>query len=405
VSDALAPVHPDLVVDDRTAVLMAGVPATNRGLLHAIRFSVGDPAAILDLPGSEDTGGAPGTRHRLLIIRDIEMGRARAEARADAVRCPADFTPAGGLSGDRTIATAQATAVCVVRSGATRVIADRSLPLIHVHELEQRGVTVHCDPEMGVVARRAKDAEEVAALRTAQGVTEEAMQLACRLVGRADAAPDGTLLHEGEPLTSERVRAAIDAFLLGRGYESPGSIVAGGTQGSDCHAHGHGPLRTGEPVIIDIFPRDRSTGYNGDCTRTVVHGAVPETVARMHAAVVAAKAAATAATRPGATGEDVHAATLATLHELGFASGLPADDDPADRIAMVHGTGHGIGLDVHEPPLLDRGGPPLVVGDALTIEPGLYGPSVGGIRVEDMVIVTEDGCENLNRLPEGLDWT
>ncbi len=398
VSDALTPVRPDLSVDDRTAVMMAGVPATNRGLLHAIRFSVGDPAAILDLPRP---GGG---RERRLIIRDIEMQRARREARAEAVSCPADFAPAGGLSGDRAIATAQAAAECVARSGATRVIADRSLPLIHAHELTARGIEVLCDPEMGILARRMKDAAEVAALRAAQAVTEEAMEMACRLVARADAGPDGTLIHEGRPLTSERVRAAIDQFLGDRGFESPGAIVAGGPEGADCHAHGHGPLRTGEPVIIDIFPRDRASGYHGDCTRTVVHGAVSPLVARMHAAVVAAKAAATAAARPGATGEAVHAATLAVLGEHGFAAGLPGPEDPPDRIAIVHGTGHGIGLDVHEPPLLDRGGPALVVGDALTIEPGLYGPAVGGIRVEDMVVLTADGCESLNRLPEGLDW-
>ena len=124
----------------------------------------------------------------------------------------------------------------------------------------------------------------------------------------------------------------------------------------------------------------------------------------MHAAIVEAKAAATAATRADVTGEQVHEATLGVIHAHGFASGLPGQKDPPDRIAMTHGTGHGVGLDVHEPPLLDFGGPPLVKGDALTIEPGLYAPAIGGLRVEDMVIVTSSGTENLNTLPEGLTW-
>jgi Xaa-Pro aminopeptidase len=125
----------------------------------------------------------------------------------------------------------------------------------------------------------------------------------------------------------------------------------------------------------------------------------------MHEAVIAAKQAAEAATRAGVSGEHVHAAASDVITRRGYSMGISAgEDDAATRCAMTHGTGHGIGLDVHEPPLLDKNGPELVVGDALTIEPGLYCPAIGGVRVEDMVIVTAHGCENLNLLPMGLDW-
>jgi Xaa-Pro aminopeptidase len=285
------------------------------------------------------------------------------------------------------------------------VIADRSLPLIYADAIRQVGIEVTCDREMGVVDRRSKDEQEIACLREAQRVTEEAIQMACRIVAGARASADGTLTHEGSPLTSERLREAVDVFLLGRGFTNPSSIIACGPEGADCHNLGSGVFRTGQPVIIDIFPRSRATLYNGDCTRTVVHGEISDELLKMHRAVVAAKAAATAATRPGVTGQQVHEATVATIREFGFQVGLPKDTDPDTYCALTHGTGHGIGLDVHEPPLLDRGGPPLVVGDALTIEPGLYCRAIGGIRVEDMVVVTADGCENLNSLPEGLDWS
>jgi Xaa-Pro aminopeptidase len=144
--------------------------------------------------------------------------------------------------------------------------------------------------------------------------------------------------------------------------------------------------------------------YNGDCTRTVVHGEVPDLVARMHGAVVEAKAAAISACTVGATGERVHGVTASVIRAKGFEMGLPAEGAAESYVGMVHGTGHGVGLEVHEPPLLDRGGPALVKGDALTVEPGLYGRTVGGIRVEDMVIVTDDEPLNLNSLHEGLDW-
>jgi Xaa-Pro aminopeptidase len=376
-------------------IVRAGVPATNLALYRAIRFKVGDPAALVLFPKPD------GSSERVLIIRDIEMGRARRDARADSVFCPADFEPVGGLSGDRETATAQALAECIRRRGIAGVCADRSLPLIYAHFLRAAGIAVECDPSLGVLERRSKDSEELAWLREAQRATEGAMKLACETVARAAAAADGTLRLAGEPLTAARLRALIDVHLLEQGYENPEAIVACGAQGSDCHEHGHGVLRTGEPVIVDIFPRNRKTLYNGDMTRTVVHGAVPPLVASMHAAVVAAKRAATAAVRPGATGDGVHLATLGSLRSAGFEPGQPA----LPRVPVIsHGTGHGIGLEVHEPPLLAPKGPELVVGDVLTIEPGLYALEVGGIRVEDMVAVTKDGCENFNSLQEGLDW-
>jgi Xaa-Pro aminopeptidase len=382
-----------------TAIVMAGIPETNASLYRRIRFSVGDPVAYIQLREDDTPGEA------ILILRDIEMQRARQNARADRVGCPADYTPAGGLSGDRETATAQAAAECLRRAGVARVVADRTLPLIFAEMIRQAGIALECDMQLGILERRAKDEQEVAFLREAQQATEGAIEMACRRIATAHVGADGQLVADGQPLTSENMRAAIDHWLLDRGYANPPSIVAGGPIGADCHHLGAGPLRTGQPIIVDIFPRNRATHYYGDCTRTVVHGDVPDELARMHAAVVAAKAAGIAAVRPGTTGEDVHQATAETITRHGFQMGLPGEGAPDSYCAMTHGTGHGVGLDVHESPLLDMKGPELVVGDALTVEPGLYRRDLGGVRVEDMVIVTKDGCENLNRLHEGLDWT
>lgn len=373
--------------------LLAGVPSTNPALYHRLRFSVGDPAALVELPGKS-----------ILILRDIEMGRARRHARADEIACPADFAPAGGLSGDRETATAQAAAECLRRAGVQRVDSDRSLPLIYAHVARAAGIEVVCDPAMGVLERRAKDAQEVEWLQRAQEVTEAAVSMACELIATADARPDGVLIVGGGVLTSERVRLALDLFLLEKEFDNPRAIIAAPPHSGDCHHAGTGTLRTGEPVIVDVFPRDRRTLYWGDCTRTVLHGTPSEAVRKMHAAVVEAKAAATAAVRPGVTSEAVHAATVEVIRRHGFPTGLPPVGAPAEFTSMPHGTGHGVGLEIHEPPLLDAGGPPLVIGDCLTIEPGLYSIAHGGVRVEDMVIVTETGCRTLNRLPEGLSW-
>ncbi|MCP4788073.1 MAG: aminopeptidase P family protein [Fuerstiella sp.] len=369
----------------------------NNTLLWRIRFMVGDPVALLELPTDD------GVRS-VLLLRDIEMQRARQSANVDQVGCPADFTPEGGLSGDRETATAQAAAECLRREGITEVVADRSLPLIFAEFLTRAEIIVQCDTELWVGDRRQKNEEEIEHLRQSQHVTEQAMQFACEMIASAEARSGGVLFRENQPLTSERVRTAVDHFLMDKGFTSPTSIIAGGPNGADCHDIGAGELVTGLPVIIDIFPRSRSTLYWGDCTRTVVHGDIPDEIRKMNETVRKAKAAGVNAVAPGVTGEQVHRATIQVIQNQGFSVGLPDDQAPDSYCAMTHGTGHGVGLDVHEPPLLDMKGPKLLVGDVLTIEPGLYRRDMGGVRVEDMVVVTKDGCINLNTLSEELTW-
>lgn len=379
------------------ARIAAGIPEHHSSLYWRIRFSVCDQVVLLELPTQTGT-------ESVLILRDVEMERARQSARVDRVACPAEFTPAGGLSGDRETANAQAAAECLRRAGVTRVIGDRSLPLIFADFARQAGITVECDPDQWVIERRQKTAEEIELLREAQRTTEQAVEMACRLIACATARQDGVLMHEGAPLTSERVRAAVDHWLLDRDFINPMAIIAGGPGGADCHYMGFGELRTGEPVIVDVFPRNRITRYNGDCTRTVVHGEISDEIKRMHAAVRAAKAAGEKTITVGATGEAVHRATIQALLDAGYAFGLPDEQTPLSYCAMTCGTGHGVGLDVHEPPLLDIKGPGLLAGEVLTVEPGLYRRDLGGVRIEDMVVVTDTTCEILNTLHDGLCW-
>lgn len=380
------------------AKMMAGIPTLNAGLYRTIRFLVGDPAVYIEL---SDGSKKPTST---LILRDIEMERARKHARADHVVCPADFIPATGLSGDRETATAQAAAEFLVRHGIQRVTVDRSLPMIYCEMLRRAGVDAACDLEWGVLERRMKDEQELEFLRAVQATTEQVIEMACSTIANARADAQGILQHEGQSLTSERLQTMIDIWLLERNCTNPGSIVAGGPVGADCHHHGCGPLRSGEPIIVDVFPRCKKSLYNGDCTRTVVHGDIPEEVARMHAAVVAAKHAATQMVRANVSGDRVHQETIAAIENAGYSMGFPPEGAADSFCSMPHGTGHGLGLEVHEPPLLAVGGPELLAGDVVTIEPGLYCKAWGGVRVEDVVVVRQDGCENINRLHEGLRW-
>ncbi|MBC7783991.1 MAG: aminopeptidase P family protein [Burkholderiales bacterium] len=377
--------------------IRAGVPTHNLALYHRIRFTCHDPAVFIELDD--------GTRKRsILIIRNVELNRARQLVKSDKIYCPKDFTPPGGLSGDREIATAQAAIECLRRHAVTRACGDRSLPLLYVSLARESGIEIELDADLGVRERRQKDEQEIGYLRQAQRDTESAIRMACELIASASARADGVLMHEGQPLDSRIVRVLIDTHLMKLGYINDQSIVACGPIGADCHNPGEGLLRTGQPVIVDVFPMNKQTLYHGDCTRMVVHGDVPEVVNRMLAMVSEAKKAAETATRAGATGDAIHHATVAVLKRHGVHIGFAPPDAAKDLIFIPHGTGHGIGLDLKEPPLLDFNGPELLVGDAVTIEPAVYSHAVGGVRLEDLYIVREAGAENLGGLPEGLSW-
>ena len=382
----------------RIGSVIAGVPNQNMALYHRIRFAAGDPAGVLlILEGDRVTRAS-------LVIRDIEVHRASEKAAVDEVFHPAQLVDAGSLSVDREVATAQALRALAERHDLVELRVDRSVPLVYADVLAGGRFAVHCELHRSAAARRQKSAEELESLRAAQAVTERAVARACETVADCSTTSDGRLISGGEVLTAERLQAMLDVWLLEEGYAGSDSIVACGPRAADCHDRGSGPLVTGQTVVLDVFPRSKETRYYGDCTRTVVHGEVPERIAEMHAAVSAAKLAAIAVTRAGVTGEQVHLAAAGEIAAAGFAMGGFEENDPADSAKMTHGTGHGVGLDLHEPPLLVPGGPALVVGDVVTIEPGLYARGLGGVRIEDMVAVTAAGHDNFNTLHEGLDW-
>lgn len=375
--------------------VLAGIAANNATLYHRIRFVAPDSSVILDLADGSS----------VFIVRDIEMDRARQEVRADRICCAADFVPEGGLSGDRDTALAQAAAECLRQSGQTRVTVDRTLPYLYAHFITEAGIAIDYSEDFGVAQRRIKTPEEIERLRHAQKITGDAMTFACQTIAKASADREGILHHDGDILTSERVRAMITAFLIERNFSNvQDSIVVTVPHVADCHHFGTGPLKVDLPVIVDIFPMDNATRYYGDMTRTVVCGEPSDEVRQMHAAVRQAKAAGTNALKAGTTGEAVHKATIAVIEENGYAIVRGDARHDLNVPSMRHGTGHGIGLEVHEPILLDHGGGEISAGEIFTVEPGLYSGKLGGVRVEDMVLVTENGHEVLSPISEELNW-
>ncbi|MBR1835991.1 MAG: M24 family metallopeptidase, partial [Kiritimatiellae bacterium] len=236
--------------------------------------------------------------------------------------------------------------------------------------------------------------EEIRAIRASQAAARAAERALGAAIRRCGTNRRGELVLDGAAFTSERARALVRATLLMRGtMDFEGSIVAGGAQAADPHEQGHGPLRDGELVVADIFPRSLATGYWGDMTRTFHHGRLPPERRRLLKTVAAAQKLGLSLVKPGSTGKAVHEAVAEFFERAGYRGWTGADGTPR---GFFHGLGHGVGLEIHEEPRLSPSGlGTLRPGMVVTVEPGLYYPDVGGARIEDTVLVTETGCEIL----------
>jgi Xaa-Pro aminopeptidase len=328
-----------------------------------------------------------------VLVSGLEYARARADSNADTVRRFADydFQALREEHGDDE-ARRRMVAAFLAEAGVDAVAAPKRFPLETADGLRERGVTVDPDAEDTITTIRATKTEtEIDHVRVTQRANETALAAAEELLAAADA-ENGRLHHDGEVLTAERVKEEIEITLLREGCALEETIVAGGRQGADPHERGSGPLPADEPIVIDVFPRDTETKYHADMTRTFVVGTASEEVRRRHDLTVEAMEAAIEAVEPGVTGESVHDAACDVYERAGYET---LRSNPGAETGFIHSTGHGVGLDVHELPSVAPGGEELKPGHVITIEPGLYDPAVGGMRVEDLVAVTEDGCENL----------
>jgi len=344
-----------------------------------------------------------------ILVSALEFGRAKTDSRADDVSRLADYDYRELASEHGSeAAAARVVAAWLDDLGVDAVATPDRFPLGPADRLRERDVAITPDTDDVVTEIRArKTPAEVEHIRAAQRANEAAMRAAEALlaeaaVGEADPTADGdapdapVLRHDGEVLTSERVKVEIEATLLEHGCGLDETIVACGVDAADPHNRGHGPLRPDEPIVVDIFPRSKSTGYHADTTRTFLVGDPDETVVEWFDHTHEALEAALDAVEPGATGAAVHDAACDVYED----AGLPTlRSDPTTETGFIHSTGHGIGLDVHELPRVAPDGGELRPGHVITIEPGLYDPSVGGVRIEDLVVVTEDGHENLTDHP------
>ena len=279
--------------------------------------------------------------------------------------------------------------------GITRLLVPGNFPFKHAQRLQELGYQLEAGSEPFFERRVVKTEEEVRNIEASQRATEEAVAAAHETL-RAASIKNGQLWLDGEPLTSERIKQLINVKLMERDCIAQHTIVAGGDQACDPHHEGTGPLPANQSIIFDVFPRSGQTRYFADMARTVVRGTPSAELKRLYQTVKDAQEDAITKIRDGADGAKIHQEICDRFEGAGYHTGVTN----GRMQGFFHGTGHGVGLDIHEAPRISKTGSILQEGHVVTVEPGLYYPGLGGIRIEDMVLVTRDGCRNLTKFPK-----
>jgi Xaa-Pro aminopeptidase len=286
--------------------------------------------------------------------------------------------------------------------GITQAIVPESFPLWFADRLRTEGVELTVDGTFFDDRRRVKTNAELAGIRRAQRAAEAGMDAARDLLRRATENGKG-LEVDGEPLTVERVKGAMSQAFAAHGTTADDFIVAPGPQGAVGHDMGSGPISAGVPIVIDIWPRDNESFMFCDMTRTFVIGEVPEDVQRWHALTKEALDRAISEIKDGADGRAIFDGTCEIFEAAGEPTQRTKEAGKTLSDGFFHGLGHGVGLEVHEEPGMGISAKdPLMAGDVVTVEPGLYRQGYGGVRLEDLVLVTKDGAENLTQYPYDL---
>jgi Xaa-Pro aminopeptidase len=366
-------------------LLLVGTASENSDLRYASGFDAVDSVAHLR-----------SAKKNFLIVPMMELSRARREAKQGVcVLTPSDLRV---KKAERSRISSWLIALLRERH-IRRVMVPPSFPIGIALRLRRAGIRLIVAKGAVFPGREVKSAREVACIRDTQKAAAAAMRFAMRKISKTRVDRAGFLVERGRKLTAGGVRRAIDLKLTELDCAARDTIVASGKVSADPHARGDGPIRAGEPIVIDIFPRHKAHGYWGDITRTIVKGKASPELRRMYNAVSAAQKAALREVKEGARLKKIHE----TVHRVFARRGFRTEIKNGHAEGFTHGTGHGVGLDIHEAPSLSPGPGRLKAGNVVTIEPGLYYRKIGGVRLEDTVLVTQTGFKRLAKAPCRLE--
>lgn len=361
-----------------TSAYVAYADSSSPDMRYLTGFQVNDPLVYIKKRGEEG----------ILVVPQMEYDRALGECRCGVLtRGDAGFFEdleeyKDGLS---------ATASMICRLAGGDILLSPDLPVALAKKIESFCRT-RIDGGTVSEMRSVKTRAEAENIRKIQKITEEAMDYAISLIKNADC-KNGELYIEGKPLTSGYIRGEIHCFFLRRDIFARDTIVSCGKETAIPHCTGSGVILENEPVVIDIFPCDSKTGYHSDMTRTIVRGEPDPEIEAMYSCVKEAKRLAKERIAEGRTGKEIHEFVVDFFEENGYSSG---------KEGFIHSLGHGVGLAVHEQPALSPSGGELLKGNVVTVEPGLYYSRIGGVRLEDIGMITKTGFDCFTDYPEDI---
>ncbi len=356
-------------------------------ILYASGFRAPDPFVLV-----EDDG------RRTLLLSDLEIDRGRREARADEVVSYSAIEADLQGSAKRKPPFSRVVAEFLRRAGVRRATVPADFPLGLARQLKKEKIRLRPAKDGIFPEREFKSSDEVRAISAALRIAEAGMERGITVLKESTPRTDGRLFWNRKGLTADLLRTEIEVAILRAGGVTRGdTIVACGEQTCDPHERGSGPLFANQLIILDIFPRDARTGYHGDISRTVVRGSASDEQRRVWEICLEGQKRALAGMIPGESGGPVHDAVKAFFAE----SGYPTQLKDGRWQGFFHGTGHGLGLDIHEEPRFSAA--TFQPGQVITVEPGIYLPGLGGVRHEDVALVTERGRTVLSRFPKPLE--
>jgi Xaa-Pro aminopeptidase len=337
-------------------------------------------------------------KRKVLVMSDLEMDRARKQARVDRVMSWSKVAAPLEKDGARA-ANADVIARALGLLGVKRVEVPARFPLGLAMELDERGIRLDLVEDPFWPERETKRPDEVKAIEKALRAAEAGLEAGIAALKSCTIGRDGWLKHAGRRFTAEDLRSAINTRVMAEGCVPAHTICAPGDQAVDPHEEGHGPIRAHTPVIMDIFPRSEKSGYFGDLTRTVVRGKASFALHELYAIVHEGVRLGHRRVREGVQGLDVHREIQALFERQGYKTGV----QKGRMQGFFHGTGHGVGLQIHEAPSIGKRPSVLQAGHVVTIEPGLYYLGLGGVRIEDMALVRKRDSRCLTRVPKQLE--
>jgi Xaa-Pro aminopeptidase len=371
---------------DKATLLIVAASETDSDMLYATKFFAPDPFIFLQKNGK-----------RTLVLSDLEIDRGRKQAKADEFVMFSQLERETQGKSKKAPPYEKVLAHFLRKRGIRSAIVPSNFALGYAQELTANKIRVRATNGLFWPEREAKSEKEIEMIGRALRITETGLKRAIEVLKASKPGAGKRFRWSGKTLTSEMLRAEIDSTILRAGGIPTGTIVAGGDQACDPHERGFGPLYANSLIVLDVFPRAAKTGYFGDMTRTVLRGRASEDQRKLWETVKAGQALALKKIKAGVDGMAIHKAIQKFFAERGF----PTEVRKGRRVGFFHGTGHGLGLEIHEHPRLQK----VVLKDrqVLTVEPGLYYPGLGGARQEDVVVVTKSGCRVLSRFPKQLE--